>query len=94
MINVIGRVERDEDLWISASMFSLEAFLCGRGDDRQADGGCRGGGKCYEAVIHGGSAKLEGSLQEGRREGWSQRKSILETVLWHLLEKRHVRQRV
>lgn len=40
----------------------------------------KAGGKCYEAVIHGYSGKLEGNLQ-GTEEGLSQRRSPLKTLL-------------
>lgn len=29
----------------SSTMFPVKAFLCGQGDDRQADGGCQGRGQ-------------------------------------------------
>lgn len=51
-------------------MFSLEAFLCGRGDNGRQMVGVEAGGKCYEAVSHGGSAKLEEVCKrDGERAG-------------------------
>lgn len=65
----------------SATMFPVKSSLCGQGDDRQADGGCRGRGQVLRSCDPRVLREARRKFARGMEEGFSRRKSLLKILL-------------